>query len=214
VKPIAEEAADGATGGDNRTLGIFLNQREELVVGKREHTGGTLFSQLKLTPLAEACALGNNEIAEELLSYGSNDTSGLACRIAHLSQDYDLMQHMLSRCCSMLKRDRPNQGSSSTGEQSVPVEPGLKVSWNNKKLPEVKGEWFTDSAVYYVDKPRDTEGDAEEEKNFRRAKKSSESQPVETETNHSSRDAHQRAEPEPEQPQVSSSGDFPAGAAD
>ena len=161
---IREESLEGEEGADDRVLAIFLNQREELVVGKRDRTGGTMFGQLKLTPLAEACALGHTEIAEELLSYGGHDSTGLACRIASLAQEYDLMQHMLSRCCTVVRRERPNQGSSSTGERGVQIEPGLKLSWSSKKLPELKGEWFLDGAVYYVDPPHNPERDAEQER--------------------------------------------------
>ena len=153
---------DGDEKGD-RVLGVFLNQWDELVVGKRDRTGGTIFSQLKLTPLAEACALGHKEIAEELLKYGGHDSSGLACRIAYLVQEYDLIQHMLSRCCFILRREKHTQGSSSTGEKGTQSEPGLKLTWNSKKLPEVRGEWFTNSAVYYVDRSRSTEREEEEE---------------------------------------------------
>ena len=150
--------------GDDRALGIFLNQREELVVGKRDRTGGIIFGQLKLSPLAEACALGHNEVAEELLKYGGHDSSGLACRIAYLVQEYDLMQHMLSRCCSVLRREKLGHGSSSTGEKKgTQGEPGLRLTWNAKKLPEVRGEWFSDSAMYYVDRSRGAERETEEE---------------------------------------------------
>ena len=143
--------------GEARALGIFLNQRDELVVGKKERTSGTAFNQLMVTPLAEACALGSSEIAEELLSYGGYDASGLACRIAHLTHSYDLMQHILSRCCTVAK-ERINRGSSTADDQqSSQTAQGLRISWNSKKLPEVRGEWFCDSAAYYLDKPRSGE---------------------------------------------------------
>jgi hypothetical protein len=150
-------------GDKDRALGVFLNQWEELVVGKRDRTGGIIFSQLKLTPLAEACALGHNEIAEKLFKYGGRDSSGLACRITYLVQEYDLMHRMLSRSCSILRRDKHTHGSSSTGEKGTQGEPGLRLMWNAKKLPEVRGEWFSESAVYYVDRSRSAEMEMEEE---------------------------------------------------
>ena len=168
----------GIDGGerDERALAVFLNQREELVVGRRDRTGGTIFSQLKLTPLAEACALGHIEIAEELLRYGGHDSSGLACRIAYLAQEYDLMQHMLSRSCLVQRRERQHRGSSSTGEKGAQGEPGLRLAWNARKVPDVRGEWFSDSAVYYVDRARGADQDEETEeplseaqRNLRRA---------------------------------------------
>ena len=148
-------------GGGTRALGIFLNHREELVVGKREQTGGKNFNQLMLTPLAEACALGHNEIAEALLSYGGFDSSGVACRITHLAQSYDLMQYILAHCCSVIK-EKTDLGTSTVFEQTLTA-PGLQLAWGNKKLPEVRGEWFTDSATYYVDKPPSSEGDGDDE---------------------------------------------------
>ena len=170
AETIREESGEPGNERDDRALGVFLNQREELVLGKRDRTGGTIFSQLKLTPLAEACALGHIDIAKELLSYGGVDSSGLACRIAYLAQEYDLMQHMLSRCCSVTKKERLTQGSSSTGEHSAQTDAGLKLTWSNKKLPEVKGEWFSDSAVYYIDPPHKAEDDSEDQaqRNLRR----------------------------------------------
>ena len=175
IRPISELDADGSVESDSRALGIFLTQREELVVGKKDRTGGMMFSQLMLTPLAEACALGHNEIAEELLSYGAYDMSGLACRIAHLVQSYDVMQHILARCCTVVK-ERVDHGTTTMDhEPRISLEQGLQLAWNGKRLPEVKGEWFTDSAVYYIDNPQNTDSESEdvvmsEDRNLRRVK--------------------------------------------
>lgn len=164
LNKVREETED-VPESENRALAIFLTQREDLVVGKKERAGGTVFSKLVMSPLAEACALGYNEIAEELLRYGGYDKSGVACRIAHLAQSYDLMQHILSRCCSVVKKERIGHGSSSASsdKQHSQTEPGLRVSWSGKKLPELKGEWFTDSAVYYVDKSHSESTENDEE---------------------------------------------------
>lgn len=175
IRPISELEIDSSLEADSRALGIFLTQREELVVGKKDRTGGMAFNQLMFTPLAEACALGYNEIAEELLSYGAYDTSGLACRIAHLAQSYDTMHHILARCCTVVK-ERVDRGTSTMDlEPRVSIEQGLHLAWNGKRLPEVKGEWFTDSTVYYLDNPQRADSETEdveasEDRNLRRVK--------------------------------------------
>ena len=167
---------DAAADGENRALAIFLTPREDIVVGKRERTGGKMFSKLELTPLAEACALGHEDIAEELLKYSGHDMTGLACRIAHLTQSYDLMQHILARSCSMVQKKRmghhsssSSSSSSSSGKQGLKSELRLCISWSGKRLPEVRGEWFADSTVYYVKKHQsgDDNDEIEEEESLR-----------------------------------------------
>lgn len=135
-----------------RALGIFESSRDELMVGVRGPSSGKTFNQLMLTPLAEACALGHDKIAEALLKYGSCDESGLACRIAHLTQSYDLMHHILTRYCFVLK-EKIDRGNSTDMEQISSTGPGLQILWNGKKLSELKGEWFINSAVYSLDEP-------------------------------------------------------------
>ena len=168
-KSRAMTEVDGISIGESRVLGIFETPREDLVVGVKGVTGGKNFNQLMLTPLAEACAIGNEAIAEALLSYGGYDKSGLACRIAQLTQSYDLMHNILSRSCSVMK-EKIDEGSST--------EPGLRLMWSGKKLPEVRGEWFMGSAVYYVDEPSSNEEESDDadaaiteaNKNLRRIK--------------------------------------------
>lgn len=144
--------SDVSSQGETRALGIFESSRDELMVGVRGPSSGKTFNQLMLTPLAEACALGHDNIAEALLKYGSCDESGLACRIAHLTQSYEIMHHILTRYCFVLK-EKIDRGNSTDMEHISTTAPGLQLSWNAKKLSEVKGEWFKSSAVYSIDEP-------------------------------------------------------------
>ena len=144
--------------GEPRALGIFEETGGELVIGVKGKTSGKSFNQLYMTPLAEACALGYTDIVNALFSYGAYDESGLACRIAHLAHNYDLMQSILARSCSIIREKIDLNGSSSSSSM-----PGLSLEWEGKKLPEVRSEWFRDSAVYIVDDPSVVEEQTDKE---------------------------------------------------
>ena len=105
-----------------------------------------------MSPLAEACALSHDKIASLLLSFDVDDEEGLACRIAHLALNYNLMQRILGHSCTVKKKADPSDSQS-------PAKPGLQLLWNGKRLPELRGEWFTEKAVYFVS--TDEQGDEE-----------------------------------------------------
>ncbi len=54
------------------------------------------FNKLLVTPLVEACACSHIDIAALLLLHGAQDNRGLACRIAHLIQQPELIKLILS----------------------------------------------------------------------------------------------------------------------
>ena len=145
----------GMAKGDKTTLGIFEVQGE-LRIGIKGQSTGTRFSRIFLTPLHEACALGHDEIACQLLKYGAYDKRGLACQIAHLTQNFTLMQQILAYSCS------------SKAEQSSPGNPGLRIEWKEKMLPQLKGEWLDDSTVYYVFEKHDESEEVKVHHNSRR----------------------------------------------
>ena len=141
-----KRAVTDAVGSENTTIGVFENHNGRLEVLGKNQGGGNLksFDQLFITPLAEACAWGYEEMVKVLLMYGAQDDSGLACRITQLLHKFDLQLLILSHHCMLAER---------RGEQRKPLElrrsKGLQLNWSGKRIPSVREEWFSEATVFY-----------------------------------------------------------------
>lgn len=141
-----KRAVTNAVESDNTTIGVFENHNGRLEVLSKIQEGSNLksFDQLFITPLAEACAWGYEEMVKLLLMYGAQDDSGLACRIAQLVHRFDLQLLILSHHCMLAER---------RGEQKKPLElrrsRGLQLNWSGKRIPSVREEWFSEATVFY-----------------------------------------------------------------
>ena len=133
----------GILQGQKTILGIFEVSGGDLVLGIKGQVPGTSFHRIFMSPLAEACALGHDKMVALLLRYGAGDSDGMAYRIAHLTHNFNLMQQILAHNCTVKKK----------GESDKPE---LRLPWNEHKLPEVRGDWFTDKAFYHIPSDENT----------------------------------------------------------
>ena len=130
---------------EESAIGVFLVYSGKLEVLPRENTQDcTIFDKLLITPLAEACVYGREEIMKTLLEYGAKDTDGLACRIAHLLAKPELMQLILSYDCSLV--DPTKEQKTKYGKQSPHW---LHLEWSNKFLPSCNSLWFSREVVFH-----------------------------------------------------------------
>ena len=163
ISPKHRTATDvsGLSPSDRTMLGIFETDHGELIIEMKGKTPGKSFNQVFMSPLAEACALSHDKIAALLLAFGVGDEEGLACRIAHLALNYNLMQRILGHSC-VVSKEKADPSDS-------PAKPGLRLIWSGKRLPELKGEWFTEKATYFIST---NEQDSEETDNGEQMTKS------------------------------------------
>ena len=137
-------SSDGLT-LDDTMIAVFENRYGRLEVLNKNQEGSNLksFDQLFMTPLAEACAWGHEEIVRVLLSHGAQDDSGLACRISHLLHNFHLQQLILAHHCMLVERRR---------EPKKPFDPRrsmvLQLNWSDKKIPSINEEWFGEGIMF------------------------------------------------------------------
>lgn len=125
-------------------IAVFLNHSGRFnVLPKDSNAGFTNFDKLLVTPLAEACVYGKEDIVSTLLEHGSKDVSGLACRIAHLLQNTRLMHLILSFDCSLAETTKEQRRKYG---RRAPY--WLHLLWSNKLLPHCSGTWFSNDVVF------------------------------------------------------------------
>ena len=105
------------------------------------------FSNILITPLAEACIFRNKEIIEMLINHGAMDKKGLACQILYLVQRPSFIHFILSKQCQ-LKLDTldSDQYSELCDTPSVSL---YQLQWNEKHLRAIDGKWLTPTSPFY-----------------------------------------------------------------
>ena len=127
---------------------IYETQHGQLQV-LPEGSKGTIFDDIYMTTLAEACVYNRDDIVHLLLKYGAHDEDGFACQICHLIQNSSLEQLILSYHCHLgvIKIDQLQQ--ATTGGK---LPHGLELHWSSKKLSVCKGEWLNNRMTFYPKK--------------------------------------------------------------
>lgn len=115
---------------DAENISVFENS----ISGEFNFSVGNEFNSILITPLVEAIACGNFEIAKLLLQHGACDSTGLACRMASFLEQHDLIKWILSY--------------HLTAETQV-AESSFELKWNDLKLPQCNGEWLSSVAEYH-----------------------------------------------------------------
>ena len=127
---------DAVTLGET-AVGIFENKHGRLeLLPKDQASNCKTFDHIFMTALSEACAYGYGKIVSELLQNGARDESGLTSRIAHLIQEAELCQMVLSYHCVI------------TDKHAEMNETGLELHWDSKKLPSIDGAMLQDGAIF------------------------------------------------------------------
>ena len=106
-------------------------------------SGGVDFGHLAVTPLAEACVHGCQEVMRVLLEGGARDNKGLACRLALLVGRPDLAHLVLSYHVQLFQKRAWSSHQADAGTE-------LELDWSDKRLPRVRGEWFDERAPLHV----------------------------------------------------------------
>lgn len=141
-RPI--RSISGAVSPGESSIGVFLGHTGKLeVLPKDTNSGYTIFDKLLVTPLAEACVYGKKDIVRTLLERGAKDAGGLSCRIAHLLQNTELMQLILSFDCSLVE---PTKEQKKKYGKRAPH--WLHLLWSSKLLPQCSGTWFSDDVIF------------------------------------------------------------------
>ncbi len=135
----------GVVSPGESSIAVFLGHTGKLEVLPKDTTSGyTNFDKLLVTPLAEACVYGKEAIVRTLLERGAKDVGGLSCRIAHLLQNIELMQLILSFDCSLVE---PTKEQKNKYGKRAPH--WLHLLWSSKLLPQCSGSWFTDNVTFH-----------------------------------------------------------------
>ena len=92
------------------------------------------FCETFITPLAEACVYGSEDVVELLLKHGARDIDGLACRICYFLSNQALTQLILSFHC-VVEVDQSEKSH-------------LMLQWEAKCLPACNGNWLSCSATF------------------------------------------------------------------
>ena len=139
-------STDISNAGDfkiNPLLYQFENKFEVLLKGTAPKEA-VPFSELSLTPLAEACAIQNAEAVEVLLMNGAKDAIGIAVLILQALKNNLLLQMLLSFHSELIHKDSKSSSSKLQHEKV-----GLQVKWNKMKIKEVDCSWLSEEADFH-----------------------------------------------------------------
>ena len=134
--------------GETGSIAVYKTQHGRLEVLPKG-SKGTIFDDIYMTTLAEACVYGRFNIVNLLLKRGARDEDGFACRICHMVQNPSLEQLILSYHCSLgvVKIDYHRK---PTPDGKPPQ--GLELHWSSKKLPACDGEWLNNKVTFYPER--------------------------------------------------------------
>ena len=147
VKKRSTTSADDL--GETGAIAVYETQHgrfEILPKGSK----GTVFDDIYMTALAEACVYGRVNVVSLLLKHGARDENGFACRICHIVQNSSLEQLILSYHCSLgvIKTDYRRKQAPPGGK----LPHGLELHWSSKKLPGCDGEWLNNRVTFYPER--------------------------------------------------------------
>ena len=128
-------------------IGVYQSPKGLLEVLEKKPQDSIPFSDILVTPLAEACVFRNKEIIEMLINHGAMDKNGLACQILDLVQRPNFIHLILSKQCQ-LKHDTfdNDQYSELCDTPSLSL---YQLHWNEKHLREIDGKWLTLTSPFY-----------------------------------------------------------------
>lgn len=109
---------------------------------------GRLFSELRLTPLVEACAVANETVLRSLLAAGVRDREErYGAKILQFLREDSMLQLLLSFHCKQVPLGGEGEAKMAT---SAGAAMGLKLQWENAGLKTVQREWLVGSAFHPV----------------------------------------------------------------
>ena len=128
-------------------MGVYQSPKGLLEVLDKKPQDSIAFSNILITPLAEACVFCKKEIIEMLINHGAMDKNGLACQILDLVQRPNFIQLILSKQCQ-LKHDTSNNDhySKLCDTRSISL---CQLHWNEKHLRAIDGKWLTPTSPFY-----------------------------------------------------------------
>jgi Leucine-rich repeat (LRR) protein/ankyrin repeat protein len=137
--------------GENNAFAIYETQRGRLQILPKG-SKGTIFDDIYMTVLAEACVYGRVNVVGLLLKHGARDEDGFACQICHIVQNASLEQLILSYHCSLgvIKTDHRRKQAHAGGK----LPHGLELHWSSKKLSVCNGEWLNNQVSFYLEQNR------------------------------------------------------------
>ena len=107
-----------------------------------------LFSELRLTPLVEACAVANEAVLRSLLAAGVRDREErYGGKILQSLHEDSMLQLLLSFHCKQVPL--ANEGESKMAA-SARAAMGLKLQWESAGLKTVRKEWLVGSTFHPV----------------------------------------------------------------
>ena len=152
TKEALLNALQGGSYRNGKNMKIFEFDSGELIVDQYGPPKGS--KPLCLSPLAEACVYNSIAVVDVFLKFGVRDNDGIACRVALVMENYKLAQRLLVYDCTVLEREKqvptPKRGKGK-GRESEAVEDtwSVKLGWDGKKLPLMRGEWIGPSARFF-----------------------------------------------------------------
>ena len=135
--------------GETGAIAVYEAQHGRLEILPKG-SKGTIFDDIYMTALAEACVYGRVNIVSLLLKHGARDEDGFACRICHMTQNPSLEQLILSYHCllGVVKTDHQRRQAPSGGK----LPHGLELHWSAKKLPACDGEWLNNRVTFFPER--------------------------------------------------------------
>ena len=128
-------------------MSVYQSPKGLLEVLDKKPQDSIAFSDILITPLAEACVFRKKEIIEMLINHGAMDKNGLACQILDLVQRPNFIHLILSKLCQ-LKHDTfdNDQYSELCDTPSMSL---CQLHWNEKHLRAIDGKWLTPTSPFY-----------------------------------------------------------------
>ena len=102
----------------------------------------TKFSNMLLSPLAEACVFRSLDMVKLLVQYGARDSTGLACQLAYLVHKPALINLVIAHEC-----EEQEQLVDATISEQMPKK--YILNWKEKNLRALEGAWLSHQAVYH-----------------------------------------------------------------
>ena len=132
--------------GKNNAIAIYETEHGQLEILPKG-SKGTIFDDIYMTALAEACVYDRIDIVSLLLKHGARDEDGFACQICHIIHNPLLEQLILSYHCSLGVVKTAHQSKQAPGGSNLPH--SLELHWSFKKLLACDGEWLNNRVVFY-----------------------------------------------------------------
>ena len=124
-------------------VGVYCSKQGYLEILEEQREGYISFSDVLVTPLAEACIFCNEDIVRMLLTHGALDKNGLSCQISFLVHRSKILQMILSHSCQS-KEGEVNEDQVI----DTPSKTTHHLKWNKKYLYSIKGSWMMPNSAF------------------------------------------------------------------